>query len=65
MIFQLFLNLDELVTVRVALDQRAEWAEKEALNMRTRDGYHYFDREARISRRIARQLGKAHPVDFD
>lgn len=64
-LYQPILTLDDLTTIRVALDQRAEWAEKIALDMSTMDGYHYFAREARIARRIERKLLDAHYIDLD
>lgn len=63
--YQPNLTLDELTIIRVALDQRAEWAEKKALDKHTRYSYRYFEREARIARRIDRQLLDAPTVDLD
>lgn len=58
-------TLADLTIIMCSLDRRAEWAEKKALDMHTRSGYRYFEREARIARRIARQLLDAPIVDLD
>lgn len=63
--YQPTLTLDELTIICAALDQRSEWAEKAALDMHTRNGYQYFEREARVARRIYRQLFDAPVVDLD
>lgn len=63
--YQPALTPEAIATIRVALDQRADWSEKMALAMYTRKGYQYFEREARVARRIHRQLLDAPVVDLD
>lgn len=63
--YQPALTPEAIVTICVALDQRADWSEKRALAMCTRKDYQYFEREARVARRIYRQLLDAPVVDLD
>ena len=64
-IYQPSLYPDDLVTARLALDQRAQWAEKMSLTVHTRHGYEYFAREARLARRLHDRLLDAPTVDLD